>query len=87
MALRLTDIRHLEKDKSGCHSTIRDLTSQVDALEQQLAEIKDEVQQVLLPGPRLQPADMHSVTCSASSPSTYPPARMSLNPHRVALIS
>ena len=54
MALRLTDIRQLEKEKAGYHSTIRDLKSRVDALEQQVAEAKDEVQQVLLAGPRFQ---------------------------------
>lgn len=48
MSLRLTDIRQLEQEKSGYHSTIRDLTSRADALEQQLAESKDDLRQVLL---------------------------------------
>lgn len=48
MALRLTDIRQLEQEKSLAASTIRDLTSRTDTLEQQLAESKDEVRQVLL---------------------------------------
>lgn len=51
MSLRVTDIKQLEQEKSGYQSTIKDLSSRIEGLEQQLAEVHDGLRQVLLAKP------------------------------------